>query len=41
MVVPVKKEEGNIENCVESCLKSTYPRKEVIVVNDGSTDNTG
>jgi hyaluronan synthase len=41
IIVPVKNEEENIRDCVESCLKSNYPRKEVIVVNDGSTDRTG
>jgi cellulose synthase/poly-beta-1,6-N-acetylglucosamine synthase-like glycosyltransferase len=41
MIVPVKNEEGNIENCITSCLNSTYPKKEVVVVNDGNTDNTG
>lgn len=41
IIVPVKNEEGNIRNCVESALHSSYPNKEVIVVNDGSTDNTG
>lgn len=40
IIVPVKNEEGNIRNCIQSCLDSTYQRKEVIVVNDGSTDNT-
>jgi len=41
IIVPVKNEEGNIRNCVESALHSSYPHKEVIVVNDGSTDSTG
>jgi hyaluronan synthase len=40
MVVPVKNEEGNIRNCVQSCINSTYSNKEIIIVNDGSTDNT-
>ena len=41
IVVPVKNEEDNIENCVLSCLNQTYEKKEIIVINDGSTDNTG
>jgi hyaluronan synthase len=40
MVVPVKNEEGNIRNCVQSCINSTYSNKEIIIVNDGSTDST-
>jgi hyaluronan synthase len=41
IVVPVKNEEDAIRICVESCLKQTYPNKEIIIVNDGSTDKTG
>jgi hyaluronan synthase len=41
IVVPVKNEEDNIRNCVESCLNQPYQNKEIIVVNDGSTDSTG
>jgi glycosyltransferase involved in cell wall biosynthesis len=40
MIIPVKKEEGDIENCVMSCLNSICPKKEMIIANDGSTDNT-
>jgi hyaluronan synthase len=40
IVVPVKNEEENIRNCVESCLNQTYKNREVIIVNDGSTDDT-
>jgi hyaluronan synthase len=40
IVVPVKNEEENIRNCVESCINQTYKNREVIIVNDGSTDNT-
>lgn len=40
IIVPVKNEEGHIADCVKSCIKSTYPNKEIIVVNDGSTDGT-
>jgi hyaluronan synthase len=41
IVIPVKNEEEDIRTCVESCLKQTYENKEVIIVNDGSTDTTG
>jgi hyaluronan synthase len=41
IVVPAKNEEKNIRNCVQSCLNQTYMNKEIIVVNDGSTDKTG
>jgi cellulose synthase/poly-beta-1,6-N-acetylglucosamine synthase-like glycosyltransferase len=40
IIVPVKNEEGNIRNCVQSCLDSSYTNKEVIIINDGSTDRT-
>src|ERR687884_1678722 len=40
IVVPVKNEEDNIHQCIQSCLDSTYSNKEVIVVNDASTDRT-
>jgi hyaluronan synthase len=40
IVVPVKNEEENIRNCVESCINQTYKNREVIIVNDGSTDDT-
>jgi hyaluronan synthase len=41
IVIPVKNEEENIEICVRSALEQTYEKKEIIVINDGSTDNTG
>lgn len=40
IIVPVKNEEENIENCIKSCINSSYKNKEIIVVNDGSTDKT-
>jgi hyaluronan synthase len=41
IVVPVKNEEESIRICVESCLRQSYENKEVIIINDGSTDKTG
>jgi hyaluronan synthase len=40
IVVAVKNEEENIRNCVQSCINCTYRAKEIIIVNDGSTDRT-
>jgi cellulose synthase/poly-beta-1,6-N-acetylglucosamine synthase-like glycosyltransferase len=41
MVIPARNEARNIAPCVESALASSYPRFEVIVVDDHSTDDTG
>jgi hyaluronan synthase len=41
IVIPVKNEEDFIKTCVESCINSTYSNKEIIIVDDGSTDRTG
>src|SRR5215211_8455063 len=40
IIVPVKNEEENIRRCIQSCIDSTYSPKQIIVVNDGSTDQT-
>ncbi len=40
-MVAVWNEGEEIRNCVESLLEQTYKEKEIIFVNDGSTDNTG
>ncbi|MEO8561966.1 MAG: glycosyltransferase family 2 protein, partial [bacterium] len=40
LIIPARNEESNIRRCVESALLSTYPRLEVIVVDDHSTDET-
>jgi len=40
IVIPVKNEEDLIRGCVESCINSTYSNKEIIIVDDGSTDKT-
>lgn len=40
IVVPAYNEGRVIIACVESILASPYPNKEIILVNDGSTDNT-
>src|SRR5919197_1492427 len=40
IIVPVKNEEAFIKRCIQSCVESTYSHKEIIIVNDGSTDQT-
>ena len=42
ILVPAYNEEKNIEECLSSIFKSDYPKSkyEVIVIDDGSTDNT-
>ena len=38
IVVPVKNEEADISTCIQSCIDQTYKNKEIIVIDDGSTD---
>jgi chlorobactene glucosyltransferase len=40
IIVPARNEEANIRRCVTSLLEQDYANFEVIVVDDGSTDNT-
>jgi glycosyltransferase involved in cell wall biosynthesis len=41
LVIPARNEARNIGRCVETALASDYPRLEIIVVDDHSTDDTG
>ncbi len=41
VIVPVYNSEQFLSDCLESCLLQTYKNIEVIIVNDGSTDNSG
>jgi glycosyltransferase involved in cell wall biosynthesis len=41
LVIPARNEARNIERCVASALASDYPRLEVVVVDDHSSDGTG
>jgi chlorobactene glucosyltransferase len=41
IIVPARNEERNIRRCVTSLLEQDYENFEVVVVDDGSTDNTG
>lgn len=40
VIVPARNEAANIDRCVRSILRSTYPALDVIVVDDHSTDAT-
>ena len=41
VVVPVYNVEGYLETCLNSLLAQTYPNIEILLVDDGSTDNSG
>lgn len=41
ILIPARNEERGIGRCVRAALAQSYPRIEVIVVDDGSTDRTG
>lgn len=40
IIIPVYNGEKHIEDCIKKILKQTYNNIEIIVINDGSTDNT-
>ena len=40
ILIPAYNAGGTIVNAIQSALAQTWPRKEIIVVNDGSTDST-
>lgn len=40
VIVPVYNSEKYLEKCINSILSQTYPVTEIILVNDGSTDNS-
>src|SRR5699024_10612040 len=41
IVVPVYNIENYIEKCIESLISQTYKNIEIILVDDGATDNSG
>lgn len=40
VIIPIYNVEQYIEKCVDSILNQTYPNVELLLINDGSTDNT-
>lgn len=40
VIVPVYNDEDSIEICLRTLISQNYPVKEIIVINDGSTDGT-
>ena len=40
VIVPIYNTEKHLKNCIESIINQTYTNLEIILVNDGSTDNS-
>ena len=41
IIVPVYNVEQYLERCVESLMNQSYKNIEILLINDGSTDNSG
>lgn len=40
VVIPLYNKEGNIKKTIQSVLNQTYDKYEIVIINDGSTDNS-
>lgn len=41
IIVPVYNVEDYLSKCIDSIINQTYRNLEIIIVNDGSSDNSG
>lgn len=41
VIIPIYNTEAYLEECIESVVNQTYKELEIILINDGSTDNSG
>lgn len=41
VIVPVYNVEQYLEKCVDSIIKQRYPHLEILLIDDGATDNSG
>ncbi|MCB5933128.1 glycosyltransferase, partial [[Eubacterium] rectale] len=40
IIIPLYNAEETIDSCLQSCLGQTYKNLEIIVIDDGSSDNS-
>ena len=40
VIIPIYNSEKNIKKCLESIINQTYTNLEIILIDDGSTDNS-
>lgn len=41
VIIPIYNTESYLEQCIQSVINQTYKDLEIILINDGSTDNSG